>query len=150
MSASPLKVRAISCVGVEVPMTYALGTSRGTIRKAPLLLIDVATDEGIVGRSYVWAYFPAALGAIAKLLEEVERTVRGEPLVVLDLTARLAERFALIGVEGILRMALAGFDIAAWDALAQAARLPLACLLGAQITPVAMPTAILIVVTVNR
>ena len=118
-------------------MTYSLGTSRGTISKAPLLLIDVATDEGIVGRSYVWAYFPAALGAIAKLLEEVERTVRGEPLVVLDLTARLAERFALIGVEGILRMALAGFDIAAWDALAQAARLPLACLLGAQITPVA-------------
>ena len=47
MNASPLKLRAISSVGVEVPMTYALGTSRGTISKAPLLLIDVATDEGI-------------------------------------------------------------------------------------------------------
>ena len=34
-----LTVRAIRCVGVEVPMSYALGTSRGTITKAPLLLI---------------------------------------------------------------------------------------------------------------
>ncbi len=31
-----LTVRAISAVGVEVPMTYALGTSRGRITKAPL------------------------------------------------------------------------------------------------------------------
>jgi hypothetical protein len=30
-----LTVRAIRCVGVEVPMTYALGTSRGIITKAP-------------------------------------------------------------------------------------------------------------------
>ena len=42
-----LTVRAISAVGVEVPMTYALGTSRGRITKAPLLLIDVETAEGV-------------------------------------------------------------------------------------------------------
>ena len=55
-----LTVRAIRCVGVEVPMTYALGTSRGIITKAPLLLIDLDTEEGVIGRSYLWCYFPAA------------------------------------------------------------------------------------------
>ena len=111
-------------------MTYALGTSRGVITKAPLLLIDLETEEGVTGRAYLWCYFPAAMPAIAKILEEVARVVKGERVAPVDLWARLAERFALIGVQGIVRMAMSGFDMAAWDALAQAAGLRLAALLG--------------------
>jgi mandelate racemase len=131
-----LTVRAIRCVGVEVPMTYALGTSRGTITKAPLLLIDLDTAEGITGRSYLWCYFPAAMPAIAGILGEIERVVAGERLAPLDLWSRLAERFALIGVQGIVRMAMSGFDVAAWDALAIAAGVPLATLVGSAPRPI--------------
>src|SRR5215470_8644073 len=116
----PLTLRAVRCVGVEVPMTYALGTSRGTITKAPLLLIDLETEEGVTGRSYLWCYFSAAIPAIAKILEEVARVVQGERVAPLALWSKLAERFALIGVQGIVRMAMSGFDVAAWDALARA------------------------------
>jgi mandelate racemase len=130
MKAPLLTIRAIRSIGVEVPMTYALGTSRGTITKAPLLLIDLETEEGVTGRSYLWCYFPAAMPAIAKILEEVARVVEGERLAPADLWSKLAERFALIGVQGIVRMALAGFDVAAWDALAIAAGWPLATLIG--------------------
>jgi mandelate racemase len=49
-----------------------------------------------------------------------------------ELWGKLAERFALIGVQGIVRMAMAGFDVACWDALAVAAGVPLATLLGAK------------------
>ena len=113
-------------------MTYALGTSRGTITKAPLLLIDLETEEGVTGRSYLWCYFPAAMPAIAKILEEVERVVKRERVAPLDLWGKLAERFALIGVQGIVRMAMSGFDCACWDALAVAADKPLVTLLGGQ------------------
>jgi mandelate racemase len=130
MKAPLLTIRAIRSIGVEVPMTYALGTSRGTITKAPLLLIDLETEEGVTGRSYLWCYFPAAMPAIAKILEEVARVVEGERLAPADLWGKLAERFALIGVQGIVRMAMAGFDVAAWDALAIAAGWPLAMLIG--------------------
>jgi mandelate racemase len=132
----PLTLRAVRCVGVEVPMTYALGTSRGTITKAPLLLIDLETEEGVTGRSYLWCYFPAAMPAIASILAEVQRVVQGERIAPLDLWGKLAERFALIGVQGIVRMAMAGFDMAAWDALALAAGLPLATLLGSAPKPI--------------
>jgi mandelate racemase len=125
-----LTIRAIRSIGVEVPMTYALGTSRGVITKAPLLLIDLETEEGVTGRSYLWCYFPAAVPAIANILEEVARVVKGERLAPADLWSKLAERFALIGVQGIVRMAMAGFDVAAWDALAIAAGWPLATLIG--------------------
>jgi mandelate racemase len=127
-----LTIRAIRSIGVEVPMTYALGTSRGVITKAPLLLIDLETEEGVTGRSYLWCYFPAAVPAIAKILEEVARVVEGERLAPADLWSKLAERFALIGVQGIVRMAMAGFDVAAWDALAIAAGWPLATLIGSK------------------
>src|SRR6187401_3154299 len=95
-----LTVRTLSAVGVEVPMTFALGTSRGRIVKAPLLLIDVETAEGITGRAYLWSYFPRAMVAIASLLKEVEDRTRGERLAPDELWRGLAERFALIGVQG--------------------------------------------------
>jgi mandelate racemase len=131
-----LTVRAIRCVGVEVPMTYALGTSRGVITKAPLLLIDLDTEEGITGRSYLWCYFPAAMPAIASILGEAERTLKGETVAPVELWAKLAERFALIGVQGIVRMAMSGIDVAAWDALALALNVPLATLIGSRPKPI--------------
>ena len=60
----------------------------------------------------------------------------GQRVVPETLWAELAERFALIGVQGIVRMAMAGFDVACWDALAVAAGVPLAKLLGAEPRPI--------------
>jgi mandelate racemase len=125
-----LSIRDLRAVGVEVPMTYALGTSRTTITRAPLLLVDLETEEGITGRAYLFCYLPAAAPAIAAMLGEVLSLTKGERVAPVDLWAKLARRFALIGVQGVVRMAMAGFDVACWDALAQAAGLPLVRLLG--------------------
>lgn len=135
--APSLTVRSIRCVGVEVPMTYALGTSRAVITKAPLLLIDLETEEGVTGRSYLWSYMPGVMPAIAAMLKVVEETVKGDPVVPADLWTKLVARFALIGMQGIVRMAVAGFDMAAWDAVAIAGGVPLATLVGGRPQPVA-------------
>lgn len=128
-----LTVRSITSIGVEVPMNFALGTSRGRITKAPLLLIDVATEEGVTGRAYLWSYFPRAMVAIASLLQEIEERTKGERFERPgDLWSKLTERFALIGVQGIVRMAMAGFDVACWDTLAIASGRPLVRLLGGE------------------
>src|SRR5712671_342986 len=131
-SAPRLTVRSLRAVGVEVPMTFALGTSRATITRAPLLLIDLDTEEGVTGRAYLFCYLPGAAAAIARMLDEVLAATKGEQVAPLDLWAMMSRRFALIGVQGIVRMAMAGFDVACWDALAIAAGLPLARMLGAQ------------------
>lgn len=131
-----LTVRSVRSVGVEVPMRFALGTSRGRIVKAPLLLIDVETEEGVTGRTYLWCYFRQAMPAIASILNAVEERARGERVAPDTLWLRLSERFGLIGVQGIVRMAMAGFDMACWDALATAAGVPLARFAGAEPRPV--------------
>jgi mandelate racemase len=130
MTAPRLTIRSIRAVGVEVPMSFPLGTSAATLRSAPLLLIDLETEEGITGHAYLFCYVPAAAAAIAALLGEVLSTVKGEPVAPVDLWTKLARRFTLIGVQGIVRMAMAGFDVACWDALAIAAGKPLVALLG--------------------
>ena len=131
-----LTVRAIRATPVEVPLNFVLGTSQGAVRQAPLLLIDLETEEGITGRAYLFCYLRAAAPAIVSLLGEVERVVKGETVAPADLWAKLARRFTLIGVQGIVRMALAGFDVACWDAVAVAAKLPLARMLGAEPRPI--------------
>lgn len=136
MSAAQLTVRRIRATGVEVPMKLPLGTSAGTVRSAPLLLIDVETEEGVTGHSYLFCYLPAAASAIAAMLAEVERCVKGERIVPAGLWEKLARRFRLIGVQGIVRMAMSGFDVACWDALAVAAGLPLVTLLGGRPRPI--------------
>jgi mandelate racemase len=132
----PLTVRSIRAIGVEVPMTFALGTSRGVITKAPLLLLDLETEQGVTGRAYVWCYLREAMPGVASILQAVLETVKGDVLAPIDLSDKLARRFALIGMQGIIRIATAGFDMAVWDALAQSAGLPLATLLGARPKPI--------------
>ena len=136
MSEPRLTVRAVRARAVEVPLKLPLGTSAGTLRSAPLLLVDVDTEEGVTGHSYLFCYLPAAASAIAAMLGEVERTVKGDRVSPSELWSKLARRFKLIGVQGIVRMAMAGFDVACWDALALAAGKPLVALLGAERSPI--------------
>ncbi len=117
---------------MEVPMTYPLGTSAGIIKKAPLLLIDLETEDGINGRSYVFCYRSSVPRAIDALLRDAVSMIRGERIAPVEIGRTLARRFALLGVTGMVRMALSALDMALWDALAIAVGLPLATLLGAK------------------
>jgi mandelate racemase len=131
-----LKIRRLQMTPVQVPMNYALGTSRARVTSAPLLLIDLETEEGVTGRSYLFCYLPAAASAIVKLLAHIEDLIRHHQVSPVELWRKLARHFTLIGVQGIVRMAMAGIDVAAWDAMAIAAGVPLARFLGGDLKPI--------------
>ena len=57
-------------------------------RAAPLLLIDLDTEQGVTGRSYLFCYLPAAAPAIAASLAEVASVVKGDAVAPLDLWAQ--------------------------------------------------------------
>jgi mandelate racemase len=134
--AAALTIRGLRSVAVDVPMRHVLGTSAQAVRSAPLLLVDLETEEGVTGRSYLFCYLGAAAPAIATMLAEVERVVKGERAAPAELWEKLAKRFRLIGVQGVVRMAMAAFDVAWWDALARAAGKPLVEFLGGAARPV--------------
>ncbi len=56
MTAPLLTLRAIRATAVDVPMARPLGTSAQTMGAAPLLLIDLETEEGVTGHAYLFCY----------------------------------------------------------------------------------------------
>lgn len=135
VSAPALKVRSIKATPVVVPMRRALGTSAMRVTHAPLLLIDLETDEGIVGRAYLFCYLEVAAHAAAALVRDASALLATTPAAPAAVRRTLDARFRLIGARGITAMVAAGIDMACWDALAIAAGLPLARLLGAELRP---------------
>jgi mandelate racemase len=132
----PLTVRTVRATPVEVPLNFVLGTSASVLREVPLVLIDVETEEGVTGRGWLFAYVRAAAPAIVSLIGEIEALTKGKRIDPPAMFKTMSRRFTLIGVQGIVRMALAGFDQAAWDACAIAAGVPLATFLGGKPKPV--------------
>ena len=137
MSQHPhLTIAGLRVRGVNVPMRRPLPTSSGTVGIAPLVLIDLLTDEGITGSTYLFCYTPLVLGPVVQLLENLLPAIRGDAVAPLDLDRKLQRQFRLLGAKGPVAMALAGIDMAAWDALARAQGLPLVRLLGSAPRPI--------------
>lgn len=130
MSGREVTVRSVRTVAIEVPLTFPLGTSAATVRDAPMLLIDLQTGDGIVGRSYLFCYRPSGARAMAAIVEEAVGLLAGQKFTPESAAATLARHYALFGVSGAVRMALSAIDVAFWDAAAIAAGLPLVSLLG--------------------
>jgi mandelate racemase len=62
--------------------------------------------------------------------------IEGDEVAPFDLEKKLRARYALLGVHNIVLFAMAGIDMAAWDALAQQLGQPLVRLLGAAPRPI--------------
>jgi mandelate racemase len=132
LSLPKLTVRSVQTRAVRVPLTFALGTSAALVRSVPLLLVDLQTDQGATGRCYLFCYTPSGARAVAGHLTEAVELLHSLPANPQGVATLLSRRYALLGVTGPVRMALSALDVAIWDALATAARLPLASLLGAE------------------
>jgi mandelate racemase len=130
MPPAKLTIRGMTLRSVMVPLRRPLVTRVVTIERAPLLLIDLATEEGITGRAYLFGYTPRGNTHLAGLLQDVLALTQGDRVAPAEIFAKATKGLTLMGHEGIAAMAIAGFDMACWDALAQAAGLPLARLIG--------------------
>lgn len=136
MKVPELALHAIRARAVAVPMNRPLATSTGSITRAPLLLIDLQTDAGIVGRSYLFAIEKHNLAPLKALVEAMAEILQGHALAPFEIEKKLRARYTLLGVHNLVLFAMAGIDMAAWDALGQALDQPLVRLLGGAPRPV--------------
>ncbi|HUK04335.1 MAG TPA: mandelate racemase, partial [Burkholderiales bacterium] len=66
-------------------MKRPLHTSIAAVTTAPLLLLDLQTDGGAVGRSYLFAVNRAHLAPLAKLVEAMAEMVKGDALAPFEI-----------------------------------------------------------------
>jgi mandelate racemase len=131
-----LTVRGVVTHPVVVPLDRPIRTASGTLEEARLLLIDLHTREGVTGRAYLFSYAPMTLGPLDALVRGMAEVIDGAPVAPRELERTLRTRFALLGSRSLIGMAMSGLDMAACDALAVAAGVPLAALLGAAPRPI--------------
>ena len=131
-----LTIRNLRARAVLVPIKRPPQSASGSIPIAPLVLIDLETEQGVTGRSYVCAYMTGMLKPILACLEYAAEALRGERLAPLDNDQKLRKRLVLFDTPGVLGIALSGVDMCAWDALARAQNVPLVKLLGGEVKPV--------------
>ena len=121
---------------VLVPLKRPVVAKVGVFEHWPLILIDATTDQGIVGRSYLEPYIAKSARYLVPAIEDLAEILVGKPLAPLDAYGSGRRSLNLIGYEGAAMIAVAGLDMAIWDALAQAAAMPLAVMLGGSLAPV--------------
>jgi mandelate racemase len=104
-----------------------------TMTEWPIILIDLTTEEGIVGRSYLEPYLPKVMKYLVPALHDLGDMLRGTRLCPIDMFATARRSLHFVGYEGLSMIAVSGLDMAIWDALAKAAGLPLCVLLGGSV-----------------
>jgi mandelate racemase len=137
MTALPkLTIRDVTVRPVLVPLARPVIARVGAFTEWPLILIDLATEEGITGRSYLAPYIAKSARYLVPAIHDLVSEMKGQPVAPVDMFQAARKSLNLVGLEGQSLIAVSGLDMAAWDALARAAELPLASLLGGTLAPV--------------
>ncbi|NQU61847.1 MAG: mandelate racemase [Rhodospirillales bacterium] len=136
MRGDALTIRGLRLRSVAVPMRRPLITRVVTIEKAAFVLIDLETEEGITGRSYLFGYSAPGNACMIPALNWLSDAMAGEKLDPETLFDKARKVLTLMGHEGIAMMAVSGFDMACWDAYAKSQDKPLVEVLGGKNAPV--------------
>jgi len=131
-----LNIVDIRARAVIAPLRRPIRTASGSIESAPLLLLDVVTDQDVTGRAYLFAYTPVVLKSLRLLVDQLTPLLRGQAVVPLARQQQLERQFRLLGLHGLLGMVVSTLDMAFWDALGNAAGQPVVRLLGGAPQPV--------------
>jgi mandelate racemase len=128
-----LTVRSLEARAVVLKLARPVVARIATITEWPLILVDLHTEEGIVGHSYVEPYTVKTMRYLVPALHDLGAMLAGKTLSPVELYNLGRKSLHFVGYQGMSMIAVAGLDMAAWDALAKAAGAPLCVLLGGSV-----------------
>ena len=130
MSSPTLTLKSIRARPVLLKLTRPVVARIATLADWPLILIDLYTEEGVIGRSYLEPYIARSMRYLIPALHDLGDMLKGRRLAPIEFYEAARKSLHFVGYEGMSMIAVAGIDMAAWDALARAAGVPLCVLLG--------------------
>jgi len=136
MQLASLTFKSIRARAVVLKLKRPVVARIATIAEWPLILIDLFTEEGIVGRSYLEPYTIKTMRYLVPALQDFGELLKGRRVAPIELYDLARKSLHFVGYQGLSMIAVSGLDMAAWDALAKASGLPLCVLLGGSVGPV--------------
>jgi mandelate racemase len=133
MSFQALTLKSIRARPLVLELARPVVARIATLAEWPLILIDLYTEEGVTGRSYLEPYVRKSMRYLVPALHDLGETLKGRRLAPIEFYEAARKSLHFVGYEGMAMIAVAGIDMAAWDALAKAAGVPLCVLLGGSI-----------------
>lgn len=125
-----LKLKSIKARPVVLKLERPIVARIATITDWPLILIDVYTEEGVVGSSYLEPYIPKSMRYLVPAIQDLGEHLKGRQLAPIEMFEAARKSLHFVGYEGLSLIVVAGLDMAIWDALAKASNMPLCALLG--------------------
>jgi mandelate racemase len=136
MQSPTLTFKSIRARPVLLKLERPIVARIATIADWPLILIDLYTNEGVVGRSYLEPYITKAMKYLIPALHDFGNILKGREIAPVELYELARKSLHFVGYQGLSMIAVSGLDMAAWDARAKAVGVPLCVLLGGSVGPV--------------
>ena len=133
MQFASLTFKSIAARPVVLKLKRPVVARIGTITDWPLILIDLYTEEGVVGRSYLEPYIAKSMRYLVPAIHDLGAQLKGHRVSPIELYGVARKSLHFVGYQGLSMIAVSGLDMAAWDALAKAAGMPLCVLLGGSV-----------------
>lgn len=135
ISAGPV-ITSVVARAVTPPLARPLFVATGAVENAALVLIDITTNAGVTGRSYVFGFTAHVQAALVDLIDGMGKMIVDDAVSPYDIERKLRAKHRLLGLQNVVLFAISGIDMAVWDAHAQIAGQPLVCALGGSVKPV--------------
>jgi len=136
MQFEPLTFKDVRVRPIVLKLKRPVVARIATITDWPLILIDLYTEEGVVGRSYLEPYVINSMRYLVPALLDLADLLKGRNVAPIEIFDAARKSLHFVGYQGLSMIAVSGLDMAAWDALAKAAGMPLCVLLGGSVGPV--------------
>ena len=136
MQFEPLTFKDVRVRPVVLRLKRPVVARIATITDWPLILIDLYTEEGVVGHSYLEPYVVKSMRYLVPALQDLADLLKGRNVAPIEIFDAARKSLHFVGYQGLSMIAVSGLDMAAWDALAKAAGMPLCVLLGGSVGPV--------------
>ncbi len=126
-----MRITDVRTIAVEVKLPQTVFDANYTMATKPALLVEVYTDEGVVGIGEA-AHFGGPMASTAQVIEhELKPYLLGEnPGEIERLWERMHRRAYKHARGGIVIAAISGIDIALWDLRGKITNMPVWRLLG--------------------
>src|SRR6476661_3467000 len=101
-----LTFRSVTVRSVLIPLRRPIVSKVGLFDQWPVILIDLATEQGIVGRSYLEPYLKHAARYIVPAIHDLAASRKGQPIRPIEDFQNGRRALNLIGYEGVSMIAV--------------------------------------------
>ena len=132
-----MRITDVTTRVVSVPLERPIRTPIHHIVNVDNVLVELHTDEGVTGISYLWCFGVKRAQALALLVQDMVSLLAGmDPLARAAVHTRMEREANFLGKVGAVTIAMSAIDTASWDIAGKAFGRPVWQLLGGEVRDV--------------